>query len=30
MDKEYILLMIESMKDAEQLIKLADKNIDVK
>ncbi|MDQ6763013.1 MAG: DUF2059 domain-containing protein [Bacteroidota bacterium] len=30
MDKEYILLMVESIKDAEQLIKLAAKNIDVK
>lgn len=27
MDKEYILLMVESMKDAEQLIKLAAKNV---
>ncbi|MEO8110511.1 MAG: DUF2059 domain-containing protein [Ginsengibacter sp.] len=30
MDKEYILLMVESLKDAEQLIKLAAKNIEVK
>ncbi len=30
MDKEYILLMVESIKDAEQLIKLAAKNIVVK
>ncbi len=30
MDKEYILLMVESIKDAEQLIKLAAKNIEVK
>ncbi len=30
MDKEYILLMVESIKDAEQLIKLAAKNMEVK
>ena len=30
MDKEYMLLMVESIKDAEQLIKLAAKNIKVK
>ncbi|MDQ6845819.1 MAG: DUF2059 domain-containing protein [Bacteroidota bacterium] len=30
MDKEYIFLMLESMKDAEQLIKLAAKNITAK
>lgn len=30
MDKEYILLMVESMKAAEQLMKLAAKNIEVK
>ena len=30
MDKEYILRMVESIKDAEQLIKLAAKNMEVK
>lgn len=30
MDKEYILLMVESIKGAEQLIKIAAKNIEVK
>jgi hypothetical protein len=30
MDKEFLLILVESVKDAEQLLKLAAKNIESK